>query len=212
MRAKETQDVPRLQKFEEKQAIARQVREDSKQLMTQLQDVRGKTLQTKTMQVEVRKQQRRQQQLRRELDQTRKEQARQDVNLSRYAELQEEIQNTELAIAAAEQEEVSAVQRLQNSQCVRAEVLSQLQVSNGCIPDSESADEISDGASPVSVPTQSLVSTPSSAPLRSARGPQNRSAYASTSPPASRSRASGKLASSNQNLNYASMGHLGAYP
>jgi len=97
--------------------------------MTALQDVRQQTLQNKQMQVECQRQQRRQQRLRKELEQARRDQARQDVNAMKWAELQEEVQNVEAAIAAAECEELSAVSRLQNSQSVRAEAISQLQAS-----------------------------------------------------------------------------------
>merc|ERR1719258_438532 len=95
--------------------------------MTALKDVKEQTLQSKAMRVEVQKQQRRQHLLRRELDRTRREQAIQDVNALKYSELQEELQSGELAIAAAEHEEMSAVARLQNSQNVRSEVTLQLQ-------------------------------------------------------------------------------------
>lgn len=127
LRAIERKDAPRLQKFEENKSISRQVREETKRHTLQVNAAREQALRSKAMHVEVRRQQRRQQQLQRDLEMSRRVQARQDVNLMRFNELQEEIQNAELAIAVAEREEMSAVQRLQNSQTVRAEVLSQLQ-------------------------------------------------------------------------------------
>jgi len=152
-RASETKDVPRLRKFEENQAIGKQVRQDSKRLMAALQEVREQTLQSKAMQVEVRRQQRRQQLLRKELEGARKEQSRQDYNALKCAELQEEIQNAELAIAAAEREELSAVSRLQNSQSVRAEVLTQLQ-------DIEACSEENGEMLPTTVGAHAMVSEP----------------------------------------------------
>lgn len=131
-RAAETKDMPRLRKFEENQAVGKQVRQDSKRLMAALQEVREQTRQSKATKVEVRRQQRRQSSLRKELEAARKEQARQDDNSLKVAELQEEIQNAEMAIAAAEREELSAVSRLQNSQSVRNEVLTQLQDIEAC--------------------------------------------------------------------------------
>lgn len=133
-RAMETKDAPRLAKFEENKALGKQVREDSKRLMAALNDYREQTVQFKARQVEARRQQRRQQKLRTELRMTRREQARQDKNAEKYADLQDEIRNAEHAIAAAEHEELSAVKRLQNSQSVHAEVLSQLRDIEAVVP------------------------------------------------------------------------------
>merc|ERR1740122_371205 len=123
----ETRDVPRLRKLEENKALSDQVRNDSKRLNASVQLSREQQVQNKAAHVDARRQQCRQQKLKRELDRTRKERVQQEANAERYAELQEEIQNAELAIAVAERQEINAVQRLQNSQSVRAEVVSQLQ-------------------------------------------------------------------------------------
>merc|ERR1740122_77989 len=123
----ETRDVPRLRKLEENKALSDQVRNDSKRLNASVQLSREQQVQNKAAHVDARRQQCRQQKLKRELDRTRKERVLQEANAERYAELQEEIQNAELAIAVAERQEINAVQRLQNSQSVRAEVVSQLQ-------------------------------------------------------------------------------------
>jgi len=127
MQTLENKDLPRLQKFDENRASSRVVREDSERHARSMRNLREQELKGKNMQVELRRQQRRQLQLQRELEFTRKEQLRQDANMSKFGELQEEIQNAELAIAVAEREELSAVNRLQNSQTVRSEVVTQLQ-------------------------------------------------------------------------------------
>jgi hypothetical protein len=126
-RAIETKDVPRLQKFHENRAISQRMREESERHERSLRKSRQQEMQTKAMQVEERRRERRQVKLQREMEAARREQARQEMNVMRFAELQEEIQNAELAIAVAEHEELSAVHRLQNSQTVRTEVVSQLQ-------------------------------------------------------------------------------------
>merc|ERR1740122_54188 len=123
----ETRDVPRLRKLEENKALSDQVRNDSKRLNASVQLSREQQVQNKAAHVDARRQQCRQQKLKRELDRTRKERVQQEANAERYAELQEEIQNAELAIAVVERQEINAVQRLQNSQSVRAEIVSQLQ-------------------------------------------------------------------------------------
>lgn len=125
----EAKDTPRLSKFEDNKRIGRQARDDSRRILNALQEVREQTLQSKAMQVEVRRQQQRQQKLRKELEATRKEQERQELNAMRFLELQEEINTAEQAIAAVEREELSAVDRLRNSQSVRAQMLSHMQES-----------------------------------------------------------------------------------
>merc|ERR1712110_622483 len=50
----------------------------------------------------------------------------QEANEMRYLEMQEEMQAMEQAIALVEEEELNAVSRLQNSQSVHAQALSQL--------------------------------------------------------------------------------------
>lgn len=127
LRALECKDIYRLQKFQENKRLGEKVRQDSKKLMSALSDVREQTQQTKAMQVELRKQQRRQLKLKQELEQTRKEQCREDNNLLTYGELQESLQAMEITIMAAEREEMSAVQQLQNSQHFRQEALAQLE-------------------------------------------------------------------------------------
>lgn len=127
MQVLETKDAPRHENFREKQLVGKQVREDSRRLRSALSEVKEQTFQSKCMRVEVQRQKQRQQRLRRELDRTRRQQVVQDANAIKYAELQEELQNGELAMAAAETEELSAVSRLQSSQNVRSEVVSQLQ-------------------------------------------------------------------------------------
>jgi len=119
--------APRLEKFEMNQAVGRQTREESKQLEAALKEVREQALQSKIMQVEVRRQRERQQRLRKELEKTRREQVVQEAIALKFADLQEELQNNDQALACAEREEMSAVSRLQNSQSVRSEVVSQLQ-------------------------------------------------------------------------------------
>eukprot|EP00418_Pyrodinium_bahamense_P012939 CAMPEP_0179121604 /NCGR_PEP_ID=MMETSP0796-20121207/57358_1 /TAXON_ID=73915 /ORGANISM="Pyrodinium bahamense, Strain pbaha01" /LENGTH=284 /DNA_ID=CAMNT_0020820205 /DNA_START=81 /DNA_END=932 /DNA_ORIENTATION=+ len=138
-RATEAKAMPRTTKFEENKVMAQRARQDSRRLKAALQEVRDETLQRKQLQVEYQRQQRRQQKLRRELEQTRREQARQDLHALKYAELQEELQSVEAAIAAAECEELTAVSRLQNSQSVRAEAISQLQASRANAGASEEA-------------------------------------------------------------------------
>lgn len=127
LRSLEMKDLPRLQKFEENKMSSSAVREEGRRNAASIHNLQKREMQSRSMQVELRRQQRRQQKLQKELVQTRQEQARQDVNMQRFAELQEEIQNAELAIAVAEREELSAVSRLQSSQTVRSEVVTQLQ-------------------------------------------------------------------------------------
>lgn len=76
--------------------------------------------------VEERRQKAREEKMRREVDALRKEQCRQEMNILKFAEMQDDMQAIDLAIAAAERDEMSAVSRLQNSQSVRAEIISQL--------------------------------------------------------------------------------------
>lgn len=199
-RAVETKDIPRLQKFEENRAVGKQVREDSKRLMSALQEVREQTLQSKVMQVEVRRQQRRQQKLRKELELAQQEQARQDQNALMFAELQEELQSTETAIAAAERDELNAVQRLQNSQTVHANVLSQLQdwtsgstpMRRSSSPDSwqgrhsrRSSGGRSPGARPLHPPAASAASAATAAAVAASTAPQSATAVAAASYPSS---------------------------
>jgi len=127
MRMRGLEEAPRLQKFEENQEIGRRQREESKQLEAALRNHRERILQTKAMQAEVQRQQRRQQKLRRELEESRREQARKDANLLRYNELRQRLQRTEAEVAAAERSELDTVERLQYSQTIRAEVISQWQ-------------------------------------------------------------------------------------
>mmetsp|Transcript_81958 Transcript_81958/g.228432 ORF Transcript_81958/g.228432 Transcript_81958/m.228432 type:complete len:456 (-) Transcript_81958:92-1459(-) len=120
-------DVPRLRKFEENTAAGNRVREDSRRISQEVLEAHQVSVQRKASQAERLRQQRRQQRLRKELELTRSEQLRQDANLLKFAELQENLRNIDLALSSAEQDEMSAVQRLQNSQSVRAELVSHLQ-------------------------------------------------------------------------------------
>lgn len=126
-RSAELKERPRLEKFEENRAAAREVREDSKRLSVALQDVRDQSLKSKKMQVHLQRSRASQSRLRKEIESTQRERMKQDANALRYAELQEEIQSSELAIAAAEEEERKAMSRLQNSHHVRSDVLGNLQ-------------------------------------------------------------------------------------
>lgn len=130
---KQTQakEGPKQAKIDENRAMAQRVRQDSQRLMTVLHEVREKTLQSKRMQVEVQRQQRRQQRLQRELEQSHLEHARKQTNVHRYVELQEEIQAVESAMCVVEEQELKAVQRLQNSQNARADAMALLQSSRG---------------------------------------------------------------------------------
>lgn len=132
-RRKQTQakEWPKQAKIEENRAQAQRVRQDSQRLMTVLHEVREKTLQSKRMQVEVLRQQRRQQRLQRELEQSHLEHARKQSNVHRYVELQEEMQAVESAMCVVEEQELKAVQRLQNSQNARADAMALLQSSRG---------------------------------------------------------------------------------
>lgn len=123
----EAKGNPRMRKFEENKRMGQQVREEREQVLAHREAIRTSSVQSKVQQVESRRHERRQQQLRKDLEQARSDAQRQEHNIFKYAELQAEIQSAELAIAAAEHEEMSAVQRLQNSQIVRADVLSHLQ-------------------------------------------------------------------------------------
>jgi hypothetical protein len=126
-RSADLKERPRLDKFEENRTIAGQVREDTRRLSSAMQDVREQSLKSKRMQVDLQRSRASQARLRRELECTNRERVKQDANAVRYAELQEEIQSSEMAIVAAEDEERKALSRLQNSQHVRSDVLGQLQ-------------------------------------------------------------------------------------
>lgn len=126
-RTMEYKDVPRLKKFEGNKMVGRLVRDDSKRMSQALSDNRESERQNKALQVDGRRTERRQNKLRKELDQSRAERDREQRQALKYAELQEEISNAEMAIASAERDELTAVHRLQNSQNVRNEVLTQLQ-------------------------------------------------------------------------------------
>jgi len=110
-------------KFEENKAVGKQVREESQRMMSVLTGYKQQALQSKAMHVDVCRQHRTQQKLRAELNERRREQARQDMNALKFAELQEQILNADLDIDEAEQEELEALRRLQNSQSVQSEVL-----------------------------------------------------------------------------------------
>jgi len=127
----QAKDGPKQEKIYENRAMAQRVRQDSQRLMTVLQEVREKNLQSKRMQVEVQRQQRRQQRLQRELEQSHREQSRQHCNVHRYIDLQEEFEAVESAMSVVEEQELKAVQRLQNSQNARADAMALLQSSRG---------------------------------------------------------------------------------
>jgi|EP00927_Polykrikos_kofoidii_P062322 hypothetical protein len=126
-RTLEYKDVPRLKKFEGNKMVGRMVRDDSKRMSQALSDNRESERENKALQVDGRRTERRQHKLRKELEQSRSERDREQRQALKYAELQEEISSAEMAIASAERDELIAVHRLQNSQNVRNEVLTQLQ-------------------------------------------------------------------------------------
>mmetsp|Transcript_43376 Transcript_43376/g.116415 ORF Transcript_43376/g.116415 Transcript_43376/m.116415 type:complete len:463 (-) Transcript_43376:70-1458(-) len=119
-------EIPRAAKFEENRAVAQSAREESRRVTATLWEAKEQLRQRKSQMVEDRRLQQRQHKLQKDHESSRREQARQETNAGKFAQVQQEMQDLELAIAAAEREELAAVSRLQNSQSVGAEIVSRL--------------------------------------------------------------------------------------
>lgn len=119
-------EIPRAAKFEENRAVAQSAREESRRVTAALWEAKEQLRQRKSQMVEDRRLQQRQHKLQKDHESSRREQARQETNAEKFWEVQQEMQDLELAIAAAEREELAAVSRLQNSQSVGADIVSRL--------------------------------------------------------------------------------------
>jgi len=124
--AKLRREVPRQRKLEESQAAAEIAREEKRQMALILERRRESEKVKKLYAADARRQEVLEAKVEKELRLARLESSRQESVEERFAALQEEIRNTEANIGLAEQQELTALKRLQDSQMVHAEVVGHL--------------------------------------------------------------------------------------